>query len=43
MKLDVILDPEIGVVLERRVIKIERYLDQALTVTMCSGPLRDSP
>jgi hypothetical protein len=32
MKLDVILDPEIGGVLERRVIKIERYRDQALTV-----------
>src|SRR5271169_6107783 len=33
MKLDVILDPEIGVVLERRVIEIERYRDQTLTVT----------
>ena len=33
MKLDVILDLEIGVVLERRVIKVERYRDQALTVT----------
>src|ERR1019366_5748045 len=33
MKLDVILDREIGVVLERRVIKIEGYREQALTVT----------
>src|SRR5208282_839919 len=33
MKLDVILDLEIGVVLECRMVKIERYRDQALTVT----------
>src|SRR5215469_13681770 len=33
MELDVIPDREIGVVLERRVIKIERHRNEALTVT----------